>query len=59
MHNGPNAILHQNLKPRNVILNEAHELKVGDFGLTKLIKVNHLHDVYKMAEETWSYKYMT
>jgi hypothetical protein len=47
------------MKPRNIIIYEAHELKVGDFSLSKLIKVNHMHDVCKMAEETWSYKYMT
>jgi serine/threonine protein kinase len=58
LHNGPNAIIHRDLKPRNVILDEAHELKVGDFGLSKLIKVNHLPDVYKMTGETGSYRYM-
>jgi serine/threonine protein kinase len=58
LHNGPNVIIHRDLKPRNVILDEAHELKVGDFGLSKLIKVNHLPDVYKMTGETGSYRYM-
>ncbi|CAM6028813.1 unnamed protein product [Sphagnum balticum] len=58
LHNGPNAIIHRDLKPRNVILDEAHELKVGDFGLSKLIKVDHLRDVYKMTGETGSYRYM-
>ncbi|KAE8705366.1 hypothetical protein F3Y22_tig00110429pilonHSYRG00874 [Hibiscus syriacus] len=33
-------------------------LEVGDFGLSKLIKVRNAHDVYKMTGETGSYRYM-
>jgi tRNA A-37 threonylcarbamoyl transferase component Bud32 len=58
LHNGPNVIIHRDLKPRNLILDEAQELKVGDFGLSKLIEAKHLHDVYKMTGETGSYRYM-
>ncbi|KAK8699740.1 hypothetical protein V6N13_115819 [Hibiscus sabdariffa] len=45
---------------RNVLLvnTSAEHLKVGDFGLSKLIKVQHCHDVYKMTGETGSYRYM-
>ncbi|KAE8732932.1 Emp24/gp25L/p24 family/GOLD family protein [Hibiscus syriacus] len=38
--------LHQHLKEK------------GDFGLSKLIKVQNCHDVYKMTGETGSYHYM-
>lgn len=39
---------------RNVLLvnSSADHLKVGDFGLSKLIRVKNSHDVYKMTGET-------
>lgn len=41
---------------RNVLLvnSNADHLKVGDFGLSKLIRVQHAHDVYKLTGETGS-----
>ena len=51
-----------NLPPsfRNVLLvnSSADHLKVGDFGLSKLIKVQNSHDVYKMTGETGSCEYL-
>ncbi|KAK4263495.1 hypothetical protein QN277_028894 [Acacia crassicarpa] len=60
LHNEPEVIIHRDLKPRNVLLvnSSADHLKVGDFGLSKLIKVKNSHDVYKMTGETGSYRYM-
>ncbi|KAH9604010.1 hypothetical protein KSS87_014190 [Heliosperma pusillum] len=60
LHTEPNVIIHRDLKPRNVLLvnSNADHLKVGDFGLSKLIRVQHAHDVYKMTGETGSYRYM-
>lgn len=60
LHNEPNVIIHRDLKPRNVLLvnSNADHLKVGDFGLSKLIKVQNSNDVYKMTGETGSYRYM-
>ncbi|KZV31074.1 hypothetical protein F511_31384 [Dorcoceras hygrometricum] len=60
LHSEPNVIIHRDLKPRNILLvnSSADHLKVGDFGLSKLIKVQHSHDVYKMTGETGSYRYM-
>ncbi|PPS01062.1 hypothetical protein GOBAR_AA19608 [Gossypium barbadense] len=60
LHTEPNVIIHRDLKPRNVLLvnSSADHLKVGDFGLSKLIKVQNSHDVYKMTGETGSYRYM-
>ncbi|XP_044490166.1 integrin-linked protein kinase 1-like [Mangifera indica] len=60
LHNEPNVIIHRDLKPRNVLLvnSSADHLKVGDFGLSKLMKVQNAHDVYKMTGETGSYRYM-
>ncbi|KAI3812026.1 hypothetical protein L1987_16727 [Smallanthus sonchifolius] len=60
LHTEPNVIIHRDLKPRNVLLvnSNADHLKVGDFGLSKLIRVQNSHDVYKMTGETGSYRYM-
>ncbi|PKU85642.1 Serine/threonine-protein kinase CTR1 [Dendrobium catenatum] len=59
LHNEPNVIIHRDLKPRNVLLvnSNADHLKVGDFGLSKLIKVQNSNDVYKMTGETGSCKF--
>ena len=37
-----------------LVNSSADHLKVGDFGLSKLIKVQNSHDVYKMTGETGS-----
>ncbi|XP_051122376.1 integrin-linked protein kinase 1-like [Andrographis paniculata] len=60
LHSEPNVIVHRDLKPRNILLVNAtaDHLKVGDFGLSKLIRVQHSHEVYKMTGETGSYRYM-
>ena len=58
LHGGPNVVIHRDLKPRNLIIDENNELKVGDFGLSKLLKQKNLHDVYKLTGETGSYRYM-
>ncbi|KAJ3673386.1 hypothetical protein LUZ60_006760 [Juncus effusus] len=60
LHNEPNVVIHRDLKPRNVLLvnSSADHLKVGDFGLSKLINVKHSNDIYKLTGETGSYRYM-
>jgi tRNA A-37 threonylcarbamoyl transferase component Bud32 len=58
LHNGPNVIIHRDLKPRNVLMVNTNHLKVGDFGLSKLLKVKHAHDIYRLTGETGSYRYM-
>jgi len=45
LHNGANVIIHLELKPRNVLIVNTYLLKVGDFGLSKLLKVKDAHDM--------------
>lgn len=60
LHGGPNVVIHRDLKPRNLIIDESNQLKVGDFGLSKLIEVaaGDVHEVYELTGETGSYRYM-
>ncbi|GAA0184936.1 non-receptor serine/threonine protein kinase [Lithospermum erythrorhizon] len=60
LHTEPNVVIHRDLKPRNVLCvnSSADHLKVGDFGLSKLVKVQNSHDIYRMTGETGSYRYM-
>eukprot|EP00271_Cylindrocystis_brebissonii_P000726 TRINITY_DN10956_c0_g2_i1.p1 TRINITY_DN10956_c0_g2~~TRINITY_DN10956_c0_g2_i1.p1 ORF type:complete len:471 (-),score=90.79 TRINITY_DN10956_c0_g2_i1:198-1610(-) len=54
----PEAIIHRDLKPRNLLRDEGDHLKVADFGLSKLLKVDTMKEMYKMTGETGSYRYM-
>ncbi|CAK9225179.1 unnamed protein product [Sphagnum troendelagicum] len=57
----PEAVVHRDLKPRNLLENEAGHLKVADFGLGKFIgpvTTDGGADLYEMTGETGSYRYM-
>ncbi|CAM6023059.1 unnamed protein product [Sphagnum balticum] len=57
----PEAVVHRDLKPRNLLENEAGHLKVADFGLGKFIgpvTTDGEADLYEMTGETGSYRYM-
>lgn len=39
---------------RNILVGDGDRLKVGDFGLSKLVEVKFLHDMYRLTGETGS-----
>ncbi|PIN05267.1 Non-specific serine/threonine protein kinase [Handroanthus impetiginosus] len=60
LHGEPNVVILRDLQPRNVFLvnTSGDHLKVGDFGLSKLINVQNSPHVYRIIGETESYRYM-
>ncbi|KAL5727488.1 non-specific serine/threonine protein kinase [Ranunculus cassubicifolius] len=53
----PNAIMHRNLTPRNILRDKAGHLKLTDFALSKRVQEKDSH-AYKMTGGTSSYRYM-
>ena len=57
-------IIHRDLKPENIFINENYEIKIGDFGISKLLKTNQKYtktnagtDEYKAPEIFKGIKY--
>mmetsp|Transcript_9768 Transcript_9768/g.18621 ORF Transcript_9768/g.18621 Transcript_9768/m.18621 type:complete len:711 (-) Transcript_9768:319-2451(-) len=52
------SMIHRDVKPSNLLLDQNNNIKVADFGLVKRKALNNRMDQYKMTGETGSYRYM-
>ena len=54
-------IVHQDLKPENLLINVLCMLKISDFGLVKILPspTNKVLGCYKITGKTGSYRYDT
>ena len=66
LHNRrPHAVMHRDLKPANCLLDGANNIKLADFGLSKLLRVGSssaaadvVNTPFLLTGETGAYKYM-
>lgn len=56
----PVNLVHRDLTPKNLLMDDAGHLKVADFGLSKLLEASsrNILESYNMTGETGSFRYM-
>ncbi|KAJ4796494.1 Protein kinase superfamily protein [Rhynchospora pubera] len=54
-HDSKDSIIHRDLKPENVLLDENHNAKIADFGISKILDKNKTHNTTRSGSGTPGY----
>ena len=60
LHNRyPEIVLHRDMKPSNILINNHGEAKLSDFGISKMVKKKHSYDYNSHSSEKGTYIWMS
>ncbi|KAJ4758871.1 Protein kinase superfamily protein [Rhynchospora pubera] len=54
-HDSKDSVIHRDLKPENVLLDENHNAKIADFGISKIFDKNKTHNTTRDISGTLGY----